>query len=72
MPQIFAGFGIPAAFIWRGLNQIEKRHVLWRGADGTVLPSYRFGHVGYCSYAAPPAVRHAFDPHDRPRPGASG
>ena len=66
MPQILAGFGIPAAFIWRGLNQIDKRHVIWRGADGTVMPSYRFGHVGYCSYAA--AVRHAFDPNYRAEP----
>ena len=53
-------------FIWRGLNQIDKRHVLWRGADGTVMPSYRFGHVGYCSYAA--AVRQAFDPSYRADP----
>jgi alpha-mannosidase len=66
MPQILAGFGIPAAFIWRGLNQIDKRHIIWRGADGTVMPSYRFGHVGYCSYAS--AVRHAFDPSYRAEP----
>jgi len=60
LPQIFAGFGIRGAFIWRGCNQTEKRQLFWRGADGTVLPSYRFGRRGYCSYAF--SVRHAFTP----------
>lgn len=60
LPQILAGFGIRGAFIWRGCNQTEKRQLLWRGADGTVLPSYRFGRRGYCSYAF--SVRHAFSP----------
>jgi len=58
-PQIFAGFGIRGGFVWRGLNTVETRHVLWRGADGTVLPCYRFGHHGYTGYAD--AVRHSFD-----------
>jgi alpha-mannosidase/mannosylglycerate hydrolase len=51
MPQIFAGFNIPAAFIWRGINIIDQRLVQWKGADGTVIPSYRFGHNGYCTYS---------------------
>jgi hypothetical protein len=51
LPQIFAGFGIGAAFLWRGVNEVGSRHFHWRGADGTVLPTYRFGDVGYCSFA---------------------
>jgi hypothetical protein len=51
MPQIFAGFGIPMGFIWRGNNLVDHRLVIWRGADGTELPSYRFGEVGYCTYS---------------------
>lgn len=61
LPQIFANFGIHGGFIWRGLNNIQERMVRWRGADGTELPSYRFGFVGYCSYAV--EVRHASDPN---------
>ena len=37
MPQIFAGFGIRAALVWRGLNTIDTRHLRWRGAAGTEL-----------------------------------
>lgn len=59
MPQIFKGFGIPAGLIWRGVNTIETRHLIWRGADGTELPCYRFGAGGYCSHAFD--VRHARD-----------
>ncbi len=51
LPQIYAGFDIVAALIWRGLNTWDHRNLLWEGADGTVLPTYRFGHVGYCTYA---------------------
>ncbi len=51
LPQIFAGFGIGAAFLWRGVNATSSRHFRWRGADGTVLPTYRFSDVGYCSFA---------------------
>ena len=51
MPQIFAGFGIPMGFIWRGNNLVNNRVVVWRGADGTELPCYRFGETGYCTYA---------------------
>lgn len=55
MPQIFAGFGIRGGFIWRGLN-IDKRNIIWRGADGTELPCYVFGPAGYANYAT--FVRH--------------
>ena len=59
MPQVFAGFGIRGGFIWRGLNPVAARHVIWRGADGTEMPCYRFVPVGYCSFAF--QVRHAND-----------
>ena len=52
MPQIFAGFGIRGGFVWRGINLIDQRLFRWRGADGTEMPTYRFGLRGYCSYAA--------------------
>ncbi len=61
MPQILAGFGIRAGFIWRGVNTIEKRNIRWRGADGTELIAYRFGRIGYCTFCG--MVRHAFDPN---------
>lgn len=60
MPQIFSGFGIQAIFMWRGNNQVEKRLLRWRAADGTESLCYRFGHVGYCDYAF--KVRHADQP----------
>jgi len=58
LPQIFAGFGIRGGLIWRGINLYAERHVRWQGADGTVLPCYRFGFTGYCDYAI--LVRQAF------------
>jgi len=51
MPQIFAGFGITNAFMWRGLNLDTKRHLLWTGADGTTVTCYKFANIGYCDYA---------------------
>jgi alpha-mannosidase/mannosylglycerate hydrolase len=66
MPQIFAGFGISAGFIWRGVNIANQRLVRWRGADGAELPCYRFGHNGYCSYAT--EARYARDPQAEPDP----
>ena len=59
-PQIFAGFGIHAGLIWRGLNHLQSRHVRWRGADGTELVAYRFPGGGYCDYTF--QVRHAREP----------
>jgi len=57
IPQILAGFGIRGAFIWRGTNNIDKRHLRWRGADGTEILCYRFGCYGYTDFAR--RVRHA-------------
>ncbi|MFZ1768045.1 MAG: hypothetical protein WAU00_02540, partial [Caldilinea sp.] len=59
MPQIFAGFGIHGALIWRGLNHLQTRHVRWRGADGTEIAAYRFPSGGYCDYTF--KVRHALE-----------
>lgn len=63
MPQIFAGFGIEGALIWRGTNHVETRHVRWRSPDGTEVVAYRFPINGYCDYAF--KVRHARD-HELP------
>ena len=57
MPQIFRGFGILGGFLWRGLNNVQTRHVRWIGADGTELTCYRFPTGGYCDYTF--KVRHA-------------
>ncbi len=57
LPQILKGFGIRGGFVWRGTNAIGTRNVIWRGADGTELPCYRFGEFGYCTFAS--AVRGA-------------
>lgn len=51
MPQIFAGFGIRGGFLWRGVNLPAVRHFRWHGADGSVLPTYRFGTNGYWGFA---------------------
>ncbi|MAE67942.1 MAG: glycoside hydrolase family 38 [Phycisphaeraceae bacterium] len=51
MPQIFAGFGIRGAFVWRGTNQADVRQMIWRGADGTEMPAQRFGRFGYGDFA---------------------
>ncbi|MEO8377758.1 MAG: glycoside hydrolase family 38 C-terminal domain-containing protein, partial [Candidatus Sumerlaeota bacterium] len=51
LPQIFAGFGIESAFLWRGVNADTVRHFVWRGADGSELVGYKFCNVGYCDYA---------------------
>jgi alpha-mannosidase len=59
LPQIYRGFGIEGAFVWRGINQVDKRHFIWRSPDGSEVLAYRFGHVGYCSYCS--AVRRSFD-----------
>lgn len=57
LPQIFSGFGIECAYLWRGTNLVGSRHFLWRGADGTEIPAYRFGPFGYGDFAH--KVRHA-------------
>ncbi len=49
MPQILKGFGINAAFIWRGLN-FDHRDIIWEGADGSRIASHVFGNHGYGDY----------------------
>ncbi len=56
LPQILNGFGIRFAYLWRGVNIIERRNFRWRGADGTEIIGYRFGPKGYCDFAI--KVRH--------------
>ncbi|HEY3290181.1 MAG TPA: glycoside hydrolase family 38 C-terminal domain-containing protein, partial [Anaerolineae bacterium] len=56
LPQILAGFNIEAAFIWRGVNDVDSRNFIWRGADGTEVVCHKFGRIGYGTYAH--AVRH--------------
>ncbi len=51
LPQLAKESDLKAGFIWRGINRTEKRNLLWKGSDGTVLPSYRFGQNGYWHYA---------------------
>ncbi|MBP1464515.1 glycoside hydrolase [Candidatus Chloroploca sp. M-50] len=63
LPQIFAGFGLRGVFLWRGVNFAAGRHFHWCGADGTVLPTYRFGRGGYSAFAF--EVRAADDPGRR-------
>lgn len=50
LPQLLAGFGVKAGFVWRGLEPRPTAHFLWQGSDGTRLPCYRFGRTGYCDY----------------------
>lgn len=68
MPQILVQAGVKGALIWRGLNEKEHGGLLnWKAPDGTVIPSYRFGKIGYCSYAI--AVRDSRNPDSRFNPG---
>lgn len=50
LPQIFRQLGLEVAYIWRGLNHPEVRHLRWRGDDGTELLCYRFGTNSYWGY----------------------
>ncbi|RRJ95201.1 glycoside hydrolase family 38 [Opitutaceae bacterium TAV4] len=50
LPQILKNFGIRSALVWRGIEQRATAHLVWRGADGTPIPTYRFGRAGYCDY----------------------
>ena len=60
MPQLMKGFGIKAGFLWRGINLFDKRQLKWKGADGTVLPCFKFGRFGYCDFAY--SIRKGFQP----------
>lgn len=51
LPQIFAGFGIKGAFLWRGLEPRPTAQLWWQGSDGTRLLCFRFPRTGYCDYA---------------------
>ncbi len=65
LPQIFRGFGIDNAFLFRGVN--EDTHggcFRWQGADGSEIVVLRFGpRDGYFDYAA--NVRRGFEPEAR-------
>ena len=51
LPQIFDQMGIPGALVWRGTLEKELHgHFNWRAPDGTIIPTYRFGKIGYCTY----------------------
>ncbi len=52
LPQILVGCNIPAAILWRGVNDETKRNFLWRGADGTEIPCHKFARQGYGAYQA--------------------
>ena len=67
LPQIFAGFGIPVGYVWRGVN-LEQRNFIWRGADGTEMPCHKFGNVGYGTFAHQVARGHEYNGliEDRP------
>ncbi|MSU69592.1 MAG: glycoside hydrolase family 38 [Opitutaceae bacterium] len=64
LPQIFDQLSLPVAFVWRGTHERESGgHFNWRAPDGTVIPTYRFGRMGYTGYAD--AVRACRQPDRR-------
>jgi alpha-mannosidase/mannosylglycerate hydrolase len=63
MPQIFRGFGMADAVVWRGVNTPETPGLFhWRSPDGSSVLSYCFEDRGYGNYWFD--VRH----HDYARP----
>ena len=47
LPQIFAGFGLPAAVLWRGVGaDVDRTLFHWESPDGTRLPTVYLMH-GY-------------------------
>ncbi len=50
LPQIFLGFGLTGALVWRGIEPQEDARFHWAGADGRTIPTLRFGKSGYCDY----------------------
>jgi len=39
LPQLFAGFGLPAAVLWRGVGaDVDRTLFTWEGPDGTRIP----------------------------------
>ncbi len=59
LPQIFRGFGIRGALIWRGIEPRQNAHFRWQGSDGSEVIALRFGRTGYCDYTYD--VRHSTD-----------
>jgi alpha-mannosidase len=53
LPQIFRGFGIDNAILWRGTREsVHGAMFRWRAPDGSEVLAYRFSPLGgYCSYA---------------------
>ena len=47
LPQILNKFGVQSALLWRGVIMHDKRHFIWKGADGSELVCYRCGGGGY-------------------------
>jgi Glycosyl hydrolases family 38 N-terminal domain/Alpha mannosidase middle domain/Glycosyl hydrolases family 38 C-terminal domain len=59
LPQIFEGFELAGALLWRGTNNIDQAEFVWKGADGSEIVCHRFGERGYANYAG--KVRRVFD-----------
>lgn len=59
LPQIFRGFGLTGALVWRGLEPLPDARFHWAGADGKTIPALRFGKSGYCDYNF--KVRHCME-----------
>ncbi|HOA74693.1 MAG TPA: glycoside hydrolase family 38 C-terminal domain-containing protein [Phycisphaerae bacterium] len=53
LPQIFRGFGIDNAFVWRGVNESTHGGMFrWQAPDGSEVITFRFSPKwGYCTYA---------------------
>ncbi len=62
LPQIFRGFGIASAFLFRGVNEDTERGLfLWQAPDGSEVVTFRFGpREGYFDYGS--YIRRAFEP----------
>ncbi|HOR28102.1 MAG TPA: glycoside hydrolase family 38 C-terminal domain-containing protein [Candidatus Sumerlaeota bacterium] len=67
LPQIFRGFRIATAFLWRGINEADVgRNFRWRAPDGSEVLAFRFGaNNGYCDFYF--RVRRRAHPADRRR-----
>ena len=51
MPQVFRGFGIDTAVVWRGTNYPKHPGLFrWQGRDGSELLTYTFEDRGYGHY----------------------
>jgi len=50
LPQVFRGFGIRCALIWRGIEPRKNAHLRWQASDGSEIIALRFSRTGYCDY----------------------